>query len=153
LHKAAGSKKNKSREIPVEGVIMGLDFFIKKEIPTGIGFSYYGFHAFRHRVARYCGFPDVYPDTNTDFYKNDRWKELEETHPIYPLLSHSDCDGEMGPDDCGKVGVHLEVLVREWKIELKETGDPELKYDMEMAEQLSKLMLKCYEDGNVLVFR
>jgi len=81
---------------------MGLSFCVQYAELTEIGFSYSGFNEFRNRIARYCGFPNAYPDTDGDIYKNHRWKELESTHPMYSFLTHSDCDGEMSPDECGE---------------------------------------------------
>ena len=35
-----------------------------------------------------------------------------ETHPgLFALLAHSDCDGEISPEDCGKIVEELEALL------------------------------------------
>jgi len=131
---------------------MSLDFCVQKVESTGIGFTYHSFHEFRNRIARYCGFPNAYPDTDGDIYKNFRWKEMESTHPMFPLMDHSDCDGEMDPDDCGKVGAHLKVLADEWKAEPENEDDKDREYDIEMAEKLSEVMLQCYKNDETLLF-
>ena len=131
---------------------MGLSFYVQKAEPAGIGFSYFGFHEFRHRIARSCGFHDCFPGTDTDFYKNDRWKEMEETHPMYSLLSHSDCDGNLHPDDCYLIATHFEIILQEWRTELAKNRDIDLENDIDMAEQLAKVMMQCYRHGETLLF-
>jgi hypothetical protein len=94
-----------------------------------------------------CGLRDVYPQTETDMYKTGSYKEIEVSHPIYPRLDHSDCDGEMGPDDCGQVGMYLKEIVKEWK------GDgPEEQVHIDFGNKLADVMLKCFRDGNTLLF-
>jgi hypothetical protein len=80
-------------------------------------------------------------------YKTGRYKDIEASHPIYPLLDHSDCDGEMGPDDCGQVGMQLKEIVKEWKGE-----DLEEQYLIEFGNKLADVMLKCFREGNTLLF-
>jgi hypothetical protein len=126
---------------------MSVSFCIQKVVPTGVSLSYDGFHSFRHRVARSCGIKDVYPGTETDLYETGRYKELEGSHPMTAFLEHSDCDGSMGPDDCGQTGMYLKEIIKEWNDE-----DPDEKADLKFAERLVDVMLKCYEERNSLLF-
>jgi len=131
---------------------MSLSFYVQKIEPTGVGFSFSGFHEFRHRIARSIGLKGVYPWTDTDMYKTLRYKEIESDHPMFPLITHSDCDGSMGPDDCGQVGAYLKTLIPEWEKELDEGYDGELEYDIEEGEKLAELMLQCHENNETLLF-
>jgi hypothetical protein len=80
-------------------------------------------------------------------YETGRYKEIEYSHPIYPFLDHSDCDGEMGPDDCGQVGMCLKEIVKEWN-----GDDPEAQEHIEFGNKLADVMLQCSEEGNTLLF-
>ena len=135
-----------------EGVVMGLSFGVKKVELVGVHFSYSGFNEFRHRIARSCGFPDVYSGTENDFYSSGRWKEMNENHPMFPLLSHSDCEGDMNSEDCGKVGYHLKTLVEVWKAKLVKKYDHNLEHHIGKAEELSRVMIQCNENDETLVF-
>ena len=133
---------------------MSLSFCVQKVESTGICFSYAAFSQFRHRIGRSLGLKDVYSMTPTDMYMTFRYKEIENTHPLYPLIDHNDSDGALGPDECGQVGAYLkEGLLPEWKKELEEGGsNDELDYDIKQGERLADLMLKCYENGDTLLF-
>jgi hypothetical protein len=133
---------------------MGLSFCVLREVHTGIGFSYSGFHDFRHRIARSIGFKDAYSGTDTDIYETGRYKEIETTHPLHPFMTHEDCDGDLSPEDCGKVGAYLKELISEWEKELEgNPSDLDLKFDLQEAKKLSDLMLNCYTNGETLLFR
>ncbi|MNS40516.1 hypothetical protein D3C72_728320 [compost metagenome] len=41
-----------------------------------------------------------------------KWSAVKDD--IVPLLNHSDCDGELTPDECRKVGPRLIELVSQW---------------------------------------
>jgi len=141
---------------------MSLSFYVQKVEPTGVGFSFGGFNEFRHRIARSIGLKGVYPGTDTDMYRTQRYKEIESDHPMFPLIDHCDCDGSMESDDCGQVGAYLKTLILEWEKELSEYEgdlDPDLLYDMEdlkrdieEGEKLADLMLQCYENDETLLF-
>ena len=133
---------------------MSLSFCVQKVESTGIGFPYSAFNEFRHRIGRSLGLKGVYSMTPTDMYITKRYMEIEDTHPLYPLIDHSDCDGALEPEDCGQIGAYLkESLVPEWKKELEEGGsNDELDYDIKQGERLADLMLKCYENGDTLLF-
>jgi hypothetical protein len=53
----------------------------------------------------------------------------------------------MGPDDCGRAGMYLKEIIKEWK------GDgPEEQGHIEFGNKLADVMLKCFEEGNTLLF-
>ena len=132
---------------------MSLSFCIQKVESTGVGFSYSGFNAFRHRIARSLGLKDIWPMVSgKDMYMTGRYKEIESTHPVYPLIDHDDNDGDMGPDDCGQVAAYLETLFPEWERELEEDPDEDLEEDIERGKKLAELMKRCHENGDTLLF-
>jgi hypothetical protein len=62
---------------------------------------------------------------------------------IIPLLNHSDCDGELTPEECAKVAPRLKELVEAW-------GDYE--YDKRTATELISGMEKCAAANEPLEF-
>lgn len=70
--------------------------------------SYSGFMAFRVKLAKEIGInlrEMVGFDGNTPWTSDD---------PIIPLLNHSDCDGELSPEECKAAGPRLRALVMDW---------------------------------------
>lgn len=55
-----------------------------------LGWSYSGFMVFREAIANACGLTG----NLVDHYINDTYTQLA-NHPIYPLINHSDCDGQL----------------------------------------------------------
>jgi len=132
---------------------MGLSFCVQKVEETGVRFSYSGFNDFRHRIARSIGLKDIaIGDKETDIYFTGRYMEIENSHPMYPLIDHEDNDGDLGPDDCGMVGSYLRILIEEWKSELGTSSDIYLEQDIEMGEKLANVMLQCHANNNTLLF-
>jgi len=132
---------------------MSLSFYIEKIESTGVGFSYIGFNKFRHRIARSIGLKGVYPGTDTDMYVTLRYKEIESSHPMFPLIDHDDNDGKLEPADCGTVGSYLKILIPEWEKEFEEYPDEkELESDIEEGNKLADLLLQCHENNEVLLF-
>jgi hypothetical protein len=137
---------------------MALNFCVQKLEETGVSFSYSGFNGFRHRVARSIGLKNVYANSDNDMYISGRYKEIEYTHPMYPLIDHADNDGKLEPDDCGQVGAYLKTLIQEWKRELDtiletdENGDSDLENDISEGEKLADVMIECHQNNDVLMF-
>jgi len=132
---------------------MSLSFCIEKIEHTGVGFSYIGFNKFRHRIARSIGLKGVYPGTDTDMYITLRYKEIEESHPMFPLIEHEDSDGKLYPCDCGPAGAYLKTLIPEWEKELEEYPDErELASDIEEGKKLADLMIQCHKNNESLLF-
>jgi len=131
---------------------MSLSFCVQKVEHTDVGFSYSGFNEFRHRIARSIGLKDVHSGDDTDMYTTGRYKEIEISHPMFPLIDHDDNDGELGPDDCGMVGAYLKTLIPEWEKELGQEHDKELEYDISMAKKMVDLMLRCSDNNETLLF-
>lgn len=112
---------------------MGLDFQ-----GSDAHWSYSGFNRFRGRLQ--------------SFYGALNWNELDTiekaraalpTCPILPLLAHSDCDGELSPEECGQVSPVLRALVAFW---------PEDDYDRNQAEELCDGMDECVKENTPLIF-
>ena len=132
---------------------MSLSFYVQKIESAGVGFSYIGFDKFRHRIARSIGLKDVYSSMGSkDMYASGRYKEIESGHPMWPLIGHSDTDGDIGPEDCGKIGACLKTLIQEWEKELKSSPDEELEIDIEKGKRLADVMMRCYENNEILLF-
>jgi hypothetical protein len=83
---------------------MGLDFNLTKA-----HWSYSGFNNFRRRIASIIG---IELDNMVGFGGKISWDTIDDN--IKPLLSHSDCDGELSPEDCKIVEPRLRELVKYW---------------------------------------
>lgn len=98
--------------------------------------AYSAFHRWRQKIAEMAGMPPL--DLMEGFYTpNDyrdpirdaaarfeqpnqaselqrrlpiRWESLK-PDPLHVLLSHSDCEGEIAPEDCGPIADRLEALL------------------------------------------
>lgn len=122
---------------------MGLDFSHGPEYerfgPFGPQWSYTGFNRFRRRLSQAEGF-DL--DGMAGFIVNGApWSTV--ATPLTPLLNHSDCDGNMTPEECKQVAPRLKEIVDGW-----EPGD----YDRQSALELVAAMEYCAEHGETLEF-
>jgi len=123
---------------------MGLDF-----LQCDASWSYSGFNDFRRRLARDIGFDlNEMMGFSKGFHWQDGyapgtrpWSEIDD--PIVPLLNHSDCEGELSPQECAQVAPRLRELVTPW---------PEHDYDRHNALVLAEAMGRCACDGEALVF-
>lgn len=73
------------------------------------GWSYGGFKNFRVELAASIG---IKLDDMVGFNGGVPWDTVAD--PIKPLLDHSDCDGELTPDECRAVAPRLRELVAGW---------------------------------------
>lgn len=84
---------------------MGIDFS-----HTDASWAYSGFGRFREALAKHEGF-DL--DDMVGFGGERSWDSV--TTALKPLLDHSDCDGELSPEDCATVAPRLrEVIEAVW---------------------------------------
>lgn len=79
---------------------MGLDFS-----HSDVHFAYSGFHNFRVKLAKLIGI-----DLNAmeGFHGTMTWDRVND--PIKDLLNHSDCDGELTPEQCKIIAPRLKEL-------------------------------------------
>lgn len=81
--------------------------------------SYGGFARFRERLAaaegidlpRMVGFCDKYGrhDDGSECLATTRWDTVKSD--LVPLLNHSDCDGELTPQECARVWPRLQEIL------------------------------------------
>lgn len=88
---------------------MGLDFS-----HTNAHWAYSGFMRFREALAQHEGI-DLDRMEGFRRYGDDRprvsWATVDS--PLKALLDHSDCDGEMSPEDCRQVAPYLRKVIHE----------------------------------------
>jgi len=77
---------------------------------------YSAFHRWRRRIAEVAGLGDLdhyegFQGTLGERALNTETKRFEESHPLTPLLSHSDCDGKIDSKDCTGIADALEALL------------------------------------------
>lgn len=114
-----------------------------------VHWSYGGFAEFRIRLAREIGIELYAMEGFTESYRNhDRkrkpipWTNVKDS--IVPLLNHSDCDGELTPQECETVAPRLRKLVSRW---------PEDDWDRKRALELADAMDEAREASEALEFR
>ena len=69
------------------------------------------------------------------------WDDVES--PLRHLIHHSDCDGDLSPEQCREVAPALREAVSSWN-----EGD----YEREFAENLANAMDICAENNRRLIF-
>jgi len=113
---------------------MGIDFNNSKA-----HWSYASFNRFRKRIAKEI---DIDLDKMAGFTdgKGISWSTVKDD--IKYLLNHSDCDGTLSWQKCGKVALRLKELTKNW-----ENESDEREY-----LELIKSMIDCFEDKQPLVF-
>lgn len=106
--------------------------------------SYGGFGIFREKLAVHEGF---FLDDMDGFTKDGRSWDLVATD-LKPLLDHSDCDGEMTPDEARQAWPRLAAILDEWEA----GGDPRHKYDIQSGRSLVEILQYCAEHGTQVLF-
>lgn len=112
---------------------MGLDFNLSE-----VRWGYISFGNFRRKLAKEIGL-DL--DAMIGFSGDLSWDSVEDD--IKDFLNHSDCEGELTPEQCKIIAPRLIELVRGW-------NDNDL--DKEKALELADDMQWCYENNRVLEF-
>ena len=113
---------------------MGLDFS-HCEAHWGYG----GFNRFRVRIINNLGILSANPNNWPDFLKDERLVN----DSIYPLLDHSDCDGELTVEECKIVAPRLRELIAAWNND---------DYDKREALELIKGMELAIKNNENLEF-
>ena len=83
---------------------------------------------FRKRICKTIG---IISSLDGDVYDNGLYKFLI-TDWIYPLINHSDYDGELTVSEMKKVIPRLEWVFDQWRVE----SNPSAEYDLITGEQL-----------------
>jgi hypothetical protein len=100
--------------------------------------SYGGFNRFRSRVASMAGF-DL--GDMIGFGGSTSWDAV--TDAIKDLLDHSDCVGELTPEQCKTIAPRLREIVQAW---------PDDNYDKHQALKLADGMDEAATVAESLVF-
>jgi len=101
---------------------MGLEF-----LPSNVRMSYSRFHKFRCDLAAEIGIN--FNEMEGCCENGIPWDGF--TDDIVPFLKHSDCDGELGPDECRRIAPRLRELVAGWQDSVNKSQALELADDME----------------------
>ena len=108
--------------------------------------AYSAFNRFRQAVAKAMG--GSYPPHEDKTLDENLWYWgdgfTRSTHPgLYVFFMHSDCDGEISPDDCEKVANELEALLPE--IEKFGSGGGHLERAGGLRRVTEKFIAGCRE--------
>jgi hypothetical protein len=112
---------------------MGIDFS-----HCNAQWSYGGFHSFRTRLASEIGM-DL--RSMEGFGGDKKFSDFKDD--IIPLLNHSDCDGELSPEECKKVAPRLRELVKDWPDGYDKRRALELAEGMELAVSKNEHLQFC----------
>lgn len=118
---------------------MGLDFS-----HCDAHWSYSGFSIFRRRICWHIGIigsllEDMYEDGSYKFLIND---------DIYPLIDHSDCDGELTIQEMKQIIPRLQNIIDEWR----KDADWAVEYDIINSEYLINGMHNAIKAGESIQF-
>ncbi len=100
--------------------------------------SYGGFNNFRQRLAQILGFN---LNDMIGFGGDLSWDQVHD--PIKDLLDHSDCDGDLSPEQCATIAPRLREMVTAW---------PNDEYDKVSALKLAEGMELAAAEGERLIF-
>ncbi len=115
---------------------MGIDFS-----HTEAGWSYGGFGRFREALAEYegirlrdmAGFCAPWRGDDPETHPNLSWDKVDTA--LKPLLNHSDCDGDLSPEECSQIAPRLrEVVDALWPDE----NDYDRKNGLALAEGMER---------------
>ncbi len=112
---------------------MGLDFN-----GSDARWAYSGFNRFRERLAAIIG---IKLREMEGFGGTGDWNKVKD--PIVPFLFHSDCEGELSPEECKTTAPRLKELVSLWSDD---------DYDKQQALLLVKGMKSCARRKKPLIF-
>jgi len=122
---------------------MGLDFDVaggyKGECAR---WGYSGFNRFRRAIASAAG---INLDSMYGFNGSESWDKFKD-EPLVPLLNHSDCDGELTPEECAKVAPRLKELLA------KLPDTPAYDYDRCQGAHLVAMMEHSAKVGKPIIF-
>jgi hypothetical protein len=111
--------------------------------------SYGGFQRFRRELAKVEGFDleSMQGFGTGDIHGADprplggrSWDEV--ATDLKPLLNHSDCDGELTPEECAQVYSRLREILADWDDD----------FDRQAGLHLAECMLACAAQGTSLEF-
>jgi hypothetical protein len=117
---------------------MGLDFHVEGGSVECPRWAYSGFHRFRTRLAEAIR---IHYDSMDGLGGRRSWAGVHDA--LVPLLTHSDCDGELSPAECARVAPRLREVVRLW---------PEGDSDRERGLRLADAMDEAVRLGVALEF-
>ena len=95
--------------------------------------AYSSFNRWRTILAKKMGFTlhDM-----VGFGGDIEWSDELRDHPLYPLINHSDCDGELSVEECKLVRLGLDQKISEYN----KSKDPA---DIEMVERCIQFRDGC----------
>jgi len=104
--------------------------------------AYSGFMRFRSRISETLG----YGDLKTMYDEGSHTAMQDE--PIYPLINHSDCDGELTVKEMEMIIPQLESILTMWADKDKENVDGDVLRGRDLVEG----MKDAIESDEVLEF-
>jgi hypothetical protein len=116
---------------------MGIDFS-----NNDAHWGYSGFNIARARLAAEIG---IGLDRMQGFIRDETTEQVyswsKVIDPIKPLLDHSDCDGELTPDECRTVAPRLRELISYWPDDYDKANFLELARGMDIAVSENKPLI------------
>lgn len=126
---------------------MGLDLRVGREegrLPNDPwpSWSYPGFRQFRQRLAQHIG---IDLKQMRGFGGEGDWTTV--SSPIRHLLDHSDCDGELTPQQASELAPTLRQALQEIGSRTDPGDDPEWDYDQKAGAELVQLLELCAREN------
>ena len=106
-----------------------------------------GFNRFRSRLADLIG---ISLDEIAGYGGNKTFEGEED--PIVPLLDHSDCDGDLSPEECAKIAPRLKEMIGILSKRAESGESYEYEYDIIVGMRLAEGMAEAAEKNERFVF-
>lgn len=129
---------------------MGIGFIVDGK-SSGAHWSYSGFNNFRTRLALEAGINlkkmegfieldreqtikevgwEGYRKAIKEEYERGKisWDTIDD--PLKPFLNHSDCEGELSPEECAQIAPRIRELVERWPDKVTLEVNPEFRAQM-----------------------
>jgi len=118
---------------------MGLDFSHGEA-----HWSYSGFMHFRNEITKHLG----YTKTLSEMY-DDGTYDVMQNEPIWPLINHSDCDGDLTVKEMKQIIPQLREILLVWE---KATPDQTGFYETNRTKAFIESMEVAIEENEPLEF-
>jgi hypothetical protein len=109
--------------------------------------SYGGFMRFREKLAALYGI-ELRQMVGFGAEHQIEWGGFEKAD-LYPLLNHSDCEGDLHPTECTRVARGLKEAIANWEFH---EDMPNYDYDLEHMKLLQAMCEWCAYHHKKLVF-
>jgi hypothetical protein len=105
--------------------------------------SYSGFNRLRCCIAELAGFT----------VEDDYWGDIPAGHPLKDFLNHSDCDGELSPEQCKVIIPALSEILLKWTSNIRGLDEASTQFYQRQVGNFIEGMQLAIKANEPLEFR